>query len=131
MKTFRADILGRAAGFTLLEVMLALTITGFVLGGLFTLAGGSKQLAWKSQESLLEATQARARINFALLEDGYGELEPILAETPFVIRAAEPVPTPERKTQPSLYSLQTYEVVNEETEEIITGTRWLRLEVPE
>jgi len=41
-----------AGGFTLLEVIVALAITGFVLGGLFSLVGGSKQLTWRSQESL-------------------------------------------------------------------------------
>ena len=59
------------SGFTLLEVVVALAITGFVLGGLFSLVGGSKQLGWRSEESLLRATRLRAAINFALLENEY------------------------------------------------------------
>ncbi|MBL6817064.1 MAG: type II secretion system protein, partial [Pseudomonadales bacterium] len=46
-----------ASGFTLLEVIVALTITGFVLGGLFSLVGGSKQLTWRSEASLVRATE--------------------------------------------------------------------------
>jgi prepilin-type N-terminal cleavage/methylation domain-containing protein len=117
-------------GFTLLEVIVALTITGFVLGGLFALAGGSKQLAWKSVQSLENAAAARARINFALLEDDYGFIEPILVTNAYQIRSAELVDPPLRKTQPSIFSLQTYEVINEETDEIIHGSRWTRLELP-
>ena len=41
-------------GFTLLEVIVALAITGFVLGGLFTLLGSSKQLSLRSVDSLRE-----------------------------------------------------------------------------
>ena len=46
-------------GFTLLEVLVALTITGMVLGSLFALAAGSKQLAFRSGESLDVAIEAR------------------------------------------------------------------------
>ena len=59
-----------ATGFTLLEVIVALTITGFVLGGLFSLVGGSKQLTWRSEASLVRATEIRAATNFALLQKG-------------------------------------------------------------
>ena len=50
-------------GFTLLEVLVALTITGMVLGSLFALAAGSKQLAFRSGESLDVAIEARARVH--------------------------------------------------------------------
>jgi prepilin-type N-terminal cleavage/methylation domain-containing protein len=118
------------SGFTLLEVIVALTITGFVLGGLFALAGGSKQLAWKSEQSLQSATEARAQINFALLEDDYGSVEEILINDSYRIRSTDLLTTPLRKTQPSIYSLQTYEVINDETDEIINGSRWVRFSLP-
>jgi prepilin-type N-terminal cleavage/methylation domain-containing protein len=120
----------KQGGFTLLEVIVALTITGFVLGGLFTLAGGSKQLAWKSVQSLESAAAARARINFALLEDDYGSIEPILVPNAYQIRSVDLINPPLRKTQPSIYSLQTYEVINDQTDEIIQGSRWVRFNLP-
>ena len=46
----------RQRGFTLLEVIVALTITAMVLGSLFALAAGSKQLAFRSGQSLNAAT---------------------------------------------------------------------------
>lgn len=119
-------------GFTLLEVMVALTITGMVLGSLFALAGGSKQLAFRSAQSLDIAIEARAAINFALLQDEYREVEQIIeGEERFSIRAneyLEPVP---RKTGPSNFKLQSYEVIDEDTDESISGTRWVKLELAE
>lgn len=119
-------------GFTLLEVVVALTITGMVLGSLFALAGGSKQLAFRSGESLHTAMQARAAINFALLQDEYREVEEILegAER-FEIRAEDYLEFPPRKTEATIFKLQTYSVTDEETDEAILGTRWVRLELAE
>jgi prepilin-type N-terminal cleavage/methylation domain-containing protein len=122
----------RQGGFTLLEVVVALTITGMVLGSLFALAGGSKQLAFRSGQSLDVAIEARASINFALLQDEYREVEEILeGEQRFSIRAneyLEPVP---RKTEANTFKLQSYEVIDENTDESIKGTRWVKLELPE
>ena len=77
------------AGFTLLEVIVALTITGFVLGGLFSLVGGSKKLSWRSEESLVQATRVRAAINFALLENEYSNLEEVLQDYSYQIRSSD------------------------------------------
>lgn len=116
-------------GFTLLEVIVALAITGFVLGGLFSLVGGSKQLTWRSESSLQRATEIRAATNFALLQDEYVEVEPILLKDTYDVRAGEELEVPERKTQPSIYTLQSFEVVSEERDETFTGSRWMRLEL--
>lgn len=119
-------------GFTLLEVLVALTITGMVLGSLFALAAGSKQLAFRSGESLDVAIQARARVQFALLQDEYGDVEEILeGEERFDIRANDYLEPAIRKTEPMYFKLQHYEIVDEETDERISGTRWVRLELPE
>jgi prepilin-type N-terminal cleavage/methylation domain-containing protein len=119
-------------GFTLLEVLVALTITGMVLGSLFSLAAGSKQLAFRSGDSLDVAIEARARVQFALLQDEYGDVEEILeGEERFDIRANDYLEPVTRKTEPMYFKLQHYEIVDEETDERISGTRWVRLELPE
>lgn len=118
-------------GFTLLEVMVALTITGFILGGLFSLVGGSKQLSWKSKESLYRAVHARAAINFALLEDDYSDIESVLEGDFFDILGNDILEPPERKTQASVHTLQEYEVINNDSDEAIIGVRWIQLELPE
>ena len=121
----------KQSGFTLLEVIVALTITGFVLGGLFSLVGGSKQLSWRSEESLIQATRIRAASNFALLENEYSEVELILQDDSYRIRVGEILEYPERKTEASVHTLQTYEIVNTDHDDIIAGSRWLQLELPQ
>ena len=119
------------SGFTLLEVIVALVITGFVLGGLFSLVGGSKQLGWRSAESLLRATRLRAATNFALLENEYRNVELILEDDSFQIVPKDILEEPERKTQPSIFTLQAFEIVDDERDEVITGSRWVQLDLPQ
>jgi len=120
----------RQAGFTLLEVIVALTITGFVLGGLFSLVGGSKKLSWRSEESLVQATRVRAAINFALLENEYSNVEEILQDYSYQIRSLDLFEDPERKTQATVHALQAYEAINRERNEVIVGSRWVQLDLP-
>ena len=121
----------KQAGFTLLEVIVALAITGFVLGGLFSLVGGSKQLSWRSEESLIRATQVRAATNFALLENEYRNIEPILLGDAYDIAPDELLEEPERKTQSSVFTLQAFEIINDDRDEIISGSRWIQLDLPQ
>lgn len=118
-------------GFTLLEVIVALTITGFVLGGLFSLVGGSKQLSWRSEASLIESTRLRAAINFALLENEYSVVEEILQDDSYQIRSLDLLEDPERKTEPTVHAFQAYEVINRERDEVIAGSRWVQLDLPQ
>ena len=76
-------------GFTLLEVIVAMAITGFVLGGLFSLVGGSKQLSWRSEDSLQRATKIRAVTNFALLQNEFRGIELILEDESYDIRSLD------------------------------------------
>ena len=126
----RSDVRS-ASGFTLLEVIVALAITGFVLGGLFSLVGSSKQLTWRSQESLTRATQIRAATNFALLQNEFAEVEEILEQGAYRVRPGEALEAPERKTQPIMHQLQAYEVVNSDRDEVIDGVRWIQLDLPQ
>ena len=128
----RSDVRSSAEhGFTLLEVITALAITGFVLGGLFSLVGASKQLTWRSQESLTRATQIRAATNFALLQNEFAEVEEILVQDAYRIRPRDALEAPERKTQPTVHQLQAYEIVNSDRDEVIDGVRWIQLDLPQ
>ncbi len=119
------------SGFTLLEVIVAMALTGFVLGSLFSLVGGSKQLSWRSEASLLQAMRLRASTNFAFLQNEYSEVEPILEDDQFEIVPTNLLDEPERKTQASPYDLERFEILNQETSESITGVRWIRFELPQ
>ena len=120
-----------AKGFTLLEVIVALTITGFVLGSLFSLVAGSKQLSWRSQDSLVRAINSRAQINFSLLENEYNEVDYILENQRYETQAIEILEAPERQTQPTVYALEEFEVVDNDRDQVISGVRMLQQELPQ
>ena len=123
--------LNSQSGFTLLEVIVAMAITGFILGGLFSLLGGSKQLSWRSEDSLQRAAKIRAITNFALLQNEYRDVELILEDENYDILGLEVLEVPERKTQASVFTLQAFEIANEERDEFITGNRWIQLNLPQ
>ena len=118
-------------GFTLLEVIVALAITGFILGGLFSLLGSSKQLSWRSEENLLRAVRVRAATNFALLQNEFRDVEEILKDDGYEIRSLELLDDPIRKTEPLLYALQRYQITDDSRDEQFFGSRWIRLNLPQ
>ena len=118
-------------GFTLLEVIVALAITGFILGGLFSLLGSSKQLSWRSEENLLRAARVRAATNFALLQNEFRDVEEILEDNGYEIRSLELLDDPIRKTEPLLHALQRYQITDDSRDEQFFGSRWVRLNLPQ
>lgn len=120
-------------GFTLLEVMVALTITSLVLGSIFTLAAGSKRLAVSTQDSVRESAAMRARINLALLDNQFRDIQfpQDMQDDRYQIDAGERPEDPIRRTEPLRDLLQFYEITYPGSEEPLTGTRWVRLELPE
>ena len=118
-------------GFTLLEVIVALAITGFILGGLFSLLGSSKQLSWRSEENLLRAARVRAATNFALLQNEFRDVEEILKDDGYEIRSLELLDDPIRKTEPLMYALQRYQITDDSRDEQFFGSRWIRLNLPQ
>ena len=118
-------------GFTLLEVIVALAITGFILGGLFSLLGSSKQLSWRSEENLLRAVRVRAATNFALLQNEFRDVEESLKDDGYEIRSLELLDDPIRKTEPLLYALQRYQITDDSRDEQFFGSRWIRLNLPQ
>lgn len=121
----------RSKGFTLLEVMVALTITGMALGGLFGVIAGNKRLAWRSEESLVKTMQARSMINFSQLNDERGEVSIDFENDDLIINSGFELEVPERKTQASPLALREYEIFDELGEVIATGTYWVELDLAE
>ena len=119
----------KTRGFTLIEVIVALTLTGFLLGGLFALVAGSKQLSWRAEQSLLKAMQQRAAWNYALLDNDNAELDAILEEEHYTMRELDDIDIPDRQTQPMSYQLQVVELRSEQDDVEAVATRWAKLQV--
>ncbi|MDP2283570.1 MAG: prepilin-type N-terminal cleavage/methylation domain-containing protein [Pseudohongiella sp.] len=120
-----------ARGFTLLEVMIALTITAMVMGGLFTLSAGSKQLAVRAQQSLQGSTASRAAVNQALLDNEFRDFETAIQDDRYTIEGMDILPDAERRTAPMNDLLQRYEIRDSLTGEIIEAVRWTRSDLPQ
>jgi prepilin-type N-terminal cleavage/methylation domain-containing protein len=126
-----ARIRKRLRGFTLLEVMVALTITGMALGGLFGVIAGNKRLAWRSEEALVRSMQTRGMINFSQLNDERGELMVDFEYDEAGIMTGIELEVPERKTQASTMALRQYEVLDDLGDVVAVGTYWVELELAE
>lgn len=118
-------------GFTLLEVMVALTITGLALGGLFGVIAGSKRLAWRAEQSLVHSSQVRSLINFSQLVDEHGEVFVSWENDDLELVTGGELEMPERKTQATNEELRSYEITDENGEVIAQGTYWMFPEFPE
>jgi prepilin-type N-terminal cleavage/methylation domain-containing protein len=120
-------------GFTLLEVLVALTIAGMALGGLFAVIGGNKRLAWRAEAALVRATEVRSMINLAQLDDTRGELPPALDEVAGLrLESDLEIPEPEeRNLQGTVHHLRAYELRDDAGEIIARGSYWVELDLPE
>jgi prepilin-type N-terminal cleavage/methylation domain-containing protein len=120
-------------GFTLLEVMVALTVTGLALGALFSVIAGNKRLAWRSEAALIKSTQIRSMINFSQLQDERGDITVDFVNRDLLLRDGIELEMnePERKTAPSLYALRGYEIEDEDGSTVASGSYWIQLDLPE
>ena len=122
----------RQGGFTLLEVILALTICATALVGLFAVIAGSKQLSFRAQSALEESDALWAVVTSTLLVDASGELLVPRESSAYEIdlRGDELVP-PERRTDTTTETLYEYEIEDAEGVVVARGTYWVTLEEAE
>lgn len=120
----------KTEGFTLLESIVALTITGFLLGGLFSLIAGSKELSFRAVGHLSRSLELRAISNFSILQDGYNEIESILGSDRFNVEEAYELSAPVRKTQPMNHSLKAFEVTDSKTGTSFLLSGWQQENLP-
>ncbi len=122
-------------GFTLLEVLVALAITGMVLGTVFSLSAGSKRLALSASADLRSIVALRSAINAAQTRQQPDFPAPSASaeNSAWKLRynASDPLEKPERQTQKILYVLEPVEIQLENRERKVAPiacVRWKRLE---
>ena len=120
------------SGFTLLEVILALTVCAIALVGLFGIIAGSKQLTIRAQDALQESTELYGLVTTSLLVDAEGMLllPPEQSDYRYDLIADE-LEVPERKTDTTTESLYEYEIEDADGNTVFRGTYWVSLEVAE
>ena len=99
----------KQTGFTLLEVLVALSIVGIALGSLFGLLAGSKRLAFKAVDDIERTVFLRSAINAAqvLEEPEYPEL-PERYKNTLTLETDEVLEKPERQTRAMRLGLEPY-----------------------
>jgi prepilin-type N-terminal cleavage/methylation domain-containing protein len=118
-------------GFTLLEVLVAMTITGLALGGLFGVVAGNKRLAWRSEQALLESMHVRSLINFTQLNNERGELIVDFENTELQLEDGIELEVPERKSMGTTQALRAYEIRDANDEVVASGSYWVIRDLPE
>lgn len=113
-------------GFTLLEVMVALTITAMALGALFGVIGGNKRLAWRAEAVLVQSMQVRSLINVAQLNDEQGEVFLSQEHRELNLVSGGEIEAPDRKTAGTLDNLREFHIDNDDGETLVRGTYWIR-----
>jgi prepilin-type N-terminal cleavage/methylation domain-containing protein len=114
-------------GFTLLEVIIALTITGLALGTIFSLSAATKRLAFRAQDSVEQSIYLRAALNAAQAQR-QSEYPDFPAHLNYVINSGDILEKPVRQTAPITYALEAYHISDEDGRELFQSWRWLRLE---
>lgn len=122
----------RMRGFTLLEVLVALTIAGMALGSIFAVIGGNKRLAWRAEDALARAIEVRSLINQAQLDDLRGDLPAPLDIDGLRLEAGIELEDPEERVlQGTVHKLRGYELRDGSGEVIARGSYWVELDLPE
>lgn len=116
-------------GFTLLEVILAMMIVGLVLGTLFALLAGSKQLAFKASNEIGETLFLRTAINVnqVLEKPEYPQLPNEYAKE-LSVQTDTLLDPPERQTQKIQLGLEPYTLKDGRTGIQVNSVRWKKLE---
>lgn len=114
-------------GFTLLEVLLAITLTALVLGNLFALQSQSKRLSFKAQSQLSKTINARAYLNASWIGDqALNSYLDKLSQLDLSIKNKKQLTKPVDKISPNKYYLQSFDIVNDKNEVLLSTVRMQR-----
>ena len=121
----------RSRGFTLLEVMVAMTLTALALGSLYSVIAGNKRLAGRAEAALLHGIEVRSLINSSQLNDAQGEVFTETRRDKLKLETDEKLETPARKTKATAFELRKFHVKDEHGADIVSGSYWMKPVLPE
>ena len=113
-------------GFTLLEVLIAITLTALVLGSLFALQSQSKRLSYKAQMNLHKNINQRAYFNAAWISDRRLDsyMDELSQHSDYSVDHKSALKKPETQVKPINFSLESFAIVNQKNEVLLTSVRF-------
>lgn len=116
-------------GFTLLEILIAITLTSLVLGSLFVLQSNSSKLAFKADTKIYDNISLRAALNTALLANNNSNFsDEILKDNHYQITNVTPLEKPENQSHQLKWQLEKFDIVDDQNNILISSIRFKKLE---
>jgi len=97
------------AGFTLLEVLVAITLTALVMGSLFSLQSQSSKLGFSSMQAIDQTVNRRAALNLAWMNTD------MLEELDYKVENQQKLPIPEvleGKINSNMLNLESFDLLD-------------------
>lgn len=124
MKKWTNNTISRPQGFTLLEVLVSITLTALVLGNLFALQSQSKRLSFKAQKHLSKTINNRAYLNASWISDkALDSYMDELSDLDLSVGNKKRLTKPANKVSPKQYYLESFDIVDKNNEPILTSVR--------
>lgn len=119
-------------GFTLLEVLIALTICATALAFLFAVIAGSKDLTFRALGAVKRGDEVRQLVSLTRFVDSAAELLVEPPESSYRLDLeGEELDVPVRKTSTTTQAIRQYEIKNADGDVVYRGYYWITLEEPE
>ncbi len=119
-------------GFTLLEILISITLVAMVLGSLFALQASSSKLTLKAEKKIDENISLRAALNIASLtvekEDVINE---VLKTYGYRIANIQALEKPEDQTTPIKLQLEQFDITDQQGNILLTSVRFKKLKTVE
>lgn len=119
-------------GFTLLEVLIAVTLTAMVLGNLLALQSQSKRLAFKAEAALQKNINQRAYFNAAWVDSRPGSLylDKFQADETYSADNTKALKKPEAQSKPLKFYLESFDIVDKQGDPLLSGVRLKDSDLP-
>lgn len=114
--------------FTLLEILISITLTSLVLGSLFVLQSNSSKLAFKAMHQVDENIALQAALNTALLSiDSNNLFIDTINGDNYKISNISPLAKPENQSNRLNWQLEKFDIVDEKNNILISSIRFKKL----
>jgi len=112
-------------GFTLLEVLVAITLTALVLGNLFVLQSQSKRLIFKAQTNLHKNIIQRAYFNAAWINNYQADsyLKELSQDSHYVVQNSSILKKTKEEAKPVNIFLESFEIHNQKSDLVLSSVR--------